>query len=110
MSAELRVNPDPCRACGGKTHFMARYVDDQGVVSDFHDTCVGSWLSRFPQRTLRFFMAERGTPIDLMEALKRSLAAIQPAENYTGPKLVIEDEEPFTTAPLQPFRGLEFEE
>lgn len=99
MSAETRVNADPCRACGGRTHLMGRYVDDQDIVASFHDTCVGSWLSKFPRRSLRFVLAELGTPIDLMEVLKRSLSAIQPVErDFTGPKLVLEIEDELDTA------------
>lgn len=87
--SELAVNAEPCRACGGRTHIMGRYVDDQGIITSFHDTCVGSWLSRFPQRSLQFVLAEIGTPIDLMEALKRSLAAVQtPGPVYSGPILM----------------------
>lgn len=89
MSAEPRVHPSPCRMCGGRTQFMAQFVDDEGNHALFHETCVGSFLMKFPRRTLRFLMAEVGTPIDLMEALKRSLAAVQPEEHYTGPKLVV---------------------
>jgi hypothetical protein len=86
-----------CAACGGATMFIARYVDDLGEIVEFHETCVGAWLMKHPARTLRFQMGEPGRPVeplDLMEALKRSIEApIKTGVVYTGPQLVVEDED-----------------